>query len=251
MPFIVQQTQEEPTMPTKTRRSYYVAILASLAALHVVLSYLPPPVGFRRVSVVMEPLEGIIGGPYLGFLAAATGWVVGRFVRPDAIWIENFFGIAEAVGALGAGFLISRKWYLTAGIYAGLLLAFLAHPLARIMPLWTLWDTYLGFFAVFPAAYLLRTLRDAKLNAVRLVPVAALVAFVSVELDVIVRICLLTVGGLYQALQIPVDALPWIFIAGAFQTPIEAAYTVAVVTLVGVPVLIALEKSKILSWPLQ
>jgi hypothetical protein len=231
--------------------SLYVTVVATLAALHIVLSYAPPPVGFRRISIVMEPLEGIIAGPSLGFLAATIGWAGGRFVRPDSFWIENMFGIAEAFGALGAGFLISRRWYLTAGIYGVQLVAFLLHPLARSIPLWTLWDTYLGFLAIFVTAYFAHGLARARLVASRLVPLIALAAFVSVELDAMTRIFMLVVMGLYQVYPIPLELLPGIFIAGAFQTPIEAAYSVAIVVIVGVPVLVALEKSRVLSWPLQ
>jgi hypothetical protein len=238
-------------MMPRSRRSLSVSVVAVLAALHIVLSYFPPFVGFRRMSILIEPMEGVIAGPYLGFLAAAVGWIGGRFVRPDSFWIENLFGIAEAVGALGAGFLVSRKWYLTAGIYGALLVVFLVHPLARQIPLWTLWDTYLGFMAVFVAAFFVRRIRDDKTIASRLLPAIALVAFVSVELDVMVRVFMLTVGGLYQLYPIPVSLLAGIFIAGAFQTPLEAAFCVLASTLVGVPVLIALEKSKMLSWPLS
>jgi len=237
-------------MILRGRRSLYVALVATLAALHIVLSYAPPLVGFRRMSIVMEPLEGIIAGPYLGFLAASIGWIGGRFVRPDSFWIENLFGIAEAVGALGAGFLISRKWHLTGAIYGFQLLIFLVHPLARVIPLWTLWDTYLGFLAVFPAAFLVRKLEHANLSAPRLVPVVCLAAFVAVELDVMVRIFMLIVGGLYQVYPIPIEALPAIFVAGAIQTPLEAAYTIVTAAVVGVPLLIALEKSGMLTWPL-
>ena len=238
-------------MTLRGRESLYVSVVAALAALHIVLSYAPPLVGFRRMSIVMEPLEGIIAGPYLGFLAAAIGWIGGRFMRPDGFWIENLFGIAEAVGALGAGFLISRRWYLTAGIYAVLLAAFLAHPLAMYIPLWTLWDTYVGFVGVFAAAYLMRRLQATKLSPHRLVPAVALVAFVAVELDALFRVLMLIVGGLYQLYPIPIEALPTIFVLGAIQTPLEAAYTLAAATVVGVPALIALEKSRILTWPLR
>jgi hypothetical protein len=226
-------------------------VVATLAALHIVLAYAPPPVGFRRISIVVESLEGIIAGPYLGFLAAAIGWIGGRFVRPDSFWIENFFGVAEAVAALGAGFVISRRWYLTIGIYGLLLVAFLVHPLARYIPLWTLWDTYLGFLAIPVAAFFVRRLQYARLSAPHLVPVVALVTFVAVELDVMVRVFMLIVGGFYQLYPIPIDAFPAIFIAGAIQTPIEAAYSIVAATVVGVPVLIALEKSKMLFWPLS
>jgi hypothetical protein len=238
-------------MIPRARRSLWVSVVAVLAALHIVLSYLPPFVGFRRMSIVLEPMEGIIAGPYLGFLAATIGWIGGRFIRPDSFWIENLFGIAEAAGALGAGFLVSRKWYLTAGIYAVLLSAFLTHPLARQIPLWTLWDTYLGFIAVFVAVFFVRRIRDNKSSASTLVPAIALVAFVSVELDVMVRVFMLTVLGLYQLYPIPASLLAALFIAGAFQTPLEAVFCVLASTLVGVPVLIALEKGKILRWPLS
>jgi hypothetical protein len=233
------------------RKSLYVTVVAVLAALHIVLSYAPPLVGFRRMSIALEPLEGVIAGPYLGFLAAVIGWIGGRFIRPDSIWIENLFGIAEAVGALGAGFLISRKWYLTAAIYAFLLLTFLAHPLAGQIPLWTLWDTYLGFMAIFAAAFFVRRIGDRKSNASRLVPAIALIAFVSAELDVAVRVFMLIVGGLYQVYPIPTSLLAGIFVAGAFQTPIEAAYCVLGSIVIGVPALVALEKGKILNWPLS
>lgn len=238
-------------MIPRGRRSLYITVVAVLAALHIVLSYSPPLVGFRRMSIALEPLEGIIAGPYLGFLAAAIGWIGGRFIRPDSFWIENVFGIAEAVGTLGAGFLISRKWYLTAGIYASLLLAFLIHPLARQIPLWTLWDTYLGFAAVFAAAFFVRRLQDHKSSAQRLAPAITLVAFASVELDVMVRVFMLIVGGLYQLYPIPVELLAGVFVAGAFQTPIEAVYCILTSTIVGIPVLVALEKGKMLSWPLS
>ena len=251
VPVDASERWDNGSMTLRTRRSQYVTMIAALAALHIVLSYWPPPVGFRRVSIVMEPLEGLIAGPYIGFLAAAIGWIGGRFVRPDGFWVENLFGVAEAVGAMGAGFLMSRKWYATAGIYGIQLLLFLFHPVTRVIPLWTLWDTYLGFFAIFPAALLVRKLQYAKLTAPSLFPVVALVAFVAVELDVMVRVFMLIVGGLYQVYPIPIEALPALFIAGAIQTPLEAAYTVPAATIVGVPLLIALENSRLLRWPLS
>lgn len=236
-------------MILKRRRSLQVTLVATLAALHIALSYLPPPVGFRRLSIIMEPLEGMIAGPYLGFAAATIGWIGGRFVRADGVWIENLFGIAEPVGALGAGFLFTRRWYLTAAIYGIQLVLFLADPVARSIPLWTLWDTYLGFLVVFGAALLLRRLGRAELGSSRLVPIVALTAFAAVELDVMVRIFMLIVGRLYQLYPIPTEILPGIFIAGAIVTPVEAAYSVCAATVIGVPLLIALRKIGILQWP--
>jgi hypothetical protein len=165
--------------------------------------------------------------------------------------IENLFGVAEAVGAAGAGFLITRRWYLTLAIFGGQLLIFLVHPLTQYIPLWTLWDTYIGFLAILPASYFVRRLEGHRSDPARLVPAVALIALVAVELDVMVRVFMLIVGGLYQLYPIPVEAFPAIFIAGAIQTPLETAYTVAATAMIGVPVLMALEKSKVLRWPLS
>lgn len=241
---------EAAAMITRPRGSLYFTVVAVLAALHIVLSYFPPFFGFRRMSIALEPLEGIIAGPYLGFLAATIGWIGGRFVRPDGLWVENLFGIAEAVGALGAGFLISRRWYATAVVYGFLLLAFLGHPLAREIPLWTLWDTFLGFIAIFAAAFFVRKGGD-KPNSRSFVPAIALIAFVSVELDVAVRVFMLIVAGLYRVYTTNTGLLAGIFVAGAFQTPLEAVYCILVSTLIGVPALVALQKGKILDWPLS
>src|SRR5208337_349934 len=95
---------------SNSRRTIQVALISVLAALHIVLSIAPGPVGFRRLSIIVEPLEGMLGGPILGFLAALIGWLGGRFLRPDAFYVENFFGIAETCGAVGAGLLATRKW---------------------------------------------------------------------------------------------------------------------------------------------
>ena len=236
--------------PIFKKRSTSVAIVCVLAALHIILSIPPGPVGFRRLGIILEPLEGIIAGPMLGFGAAMVGWVGGRLLRPEGFYIENFFGFAEALGALGAGFLITRRWWAVTTIYGAFLAAFLIHPFAREVPLWTLWDTYLGFLATFPAAIAVKRADLKHPSAKTLLPAVALITFVAVELDAMTRIFMLADLGLYQLYGLPSNAWSAIFIAGAFQTPIEAAYSVLIASIVGVPVLIALRAARILDWPL-
>jgi len=195
-------------------------------------------------------MEGIIGGPLFGFAAAAIGWVGGRFARPEAFYVENFFGLAEAVGALGAGLLVRRRWWAVSAFYGALLAAFLLHPFAREVPLWSLWDTYLGFLAIFPASIVIRRI-DIRISAKTLAPAVALITFVAVELDAMMRIFMLVDLGLYQTYGIPLEAWSSIFIAGALQTPVEGLYSVVMASLVGVPVLIALRAAKIIDWPLS
>jgi hypothetical protein len=245
--------QERPSFemtPIREKRSISVAIVCVLAALHIILSIPPGPVGFRRLSIILEPLEGIIAGPMLGFGAAMVGWMGGRLLRPEGFYLENFFGFAEAMGALGAGFLITRRWWAVTTIYGAFLAAFLIHPFAREVPLWTLWDTYLGFLATFPAAIAVKRADLKRPSAKTLLPAVALITFVAVELDAMTRIFMLADLGLYQLYGLPWNAWSAIFIAGAFQTPIEAAYSVLIASIVGVPVLIALRAARILDWPL-
>jgi hypothetical protein len=193
----------------------------------------------------------MIGGPILGFVAATIGWIGGRVLRPEGFFIENFFGFAEGMGALAAGLLAAKRWRTTAIIYGALLVSFLATPFARQVPLWTLWDTYLGFLVIFPAAIIVRRTDFKNLRAKTLVTPMALITFVAVELDAMTRLFMLADLGLYQLYGLPAGAWSTVFIAGAFQTPIEAVYSVIVASVVGVPVLIALRAAKILDWPIS
>jgi hypothetical protein len=93
-----------------------------------------------------------------------------------------------------------------------------------------------------------RRLHGSKLRPSRFAPAVALIAFVAVKLDAMVRVFMLIVAGLYQSYPIPMEALPTIFVLGAIQTPLEAACSVAVATVVGVPVLTGLEKGRMLGW---
>jgi len=198
----------------------------------------------------MEPLEGIIAGPAGGFVAGLLGSIVGRVAKPDVIFVENLFGVGEAIGALGAGLMFKKKGMYVFVAYVALLVIFLIHPLAKAIPLWTLWNIYLALIAVLPGIIVVRRCWENPSNAKMMTLAVAFTAFICVELDTLVRVFLLTVCGLYQVYGLTVEALPAIFILGAFQTPIEAAYTVAVATIVGVPVLSTLKKSKLLRWPL-
>ena len=231
----------------KNRKSVIIPLIATLAALHAVLSFFPGV--WRRWSIILIPLEGFIGGPVVGFIAAFFGSLIGRMLKPDAIFFENLFGIAEALGALVAGLMIREKWRLSLLGYVGMLAFFIISPNSQGIPLWTLWDVYLALILIIPAAYLIKRLRiggDRRL----LILSTILASFIAVEFDVLVRIIMFVPLGLFTLYPIPSELLPEIFIVGAFTTPIEALYTVIVTVIVGVPLLIILKKNKIVDWPL-
>ncbi|MGC8961799.1 MAG: hypothetical protein ACP5K1_05070 [Candidatus Bathyarchaeia archaeon] len=227
-------------------RSLIVSSTASLAALHALLSVMPGV--WRRWSIVLEPLEGLVAGPTGGVAAAFIGALAGRILKPDALPVENFFGFAEGIGALGAGLLAKGRWRLVASIYVIILAGFLLHPVARIIPLWTLWNIYLAFIVLLVSGLLFKEVlnrRDPKGLPFRI----GIIAFIAVELDVLFRIFMLIPLGLYRLYPIPLELMPEIFIAGAFTTPLEAGYTVAVCGIMGPAVLLALDKIGV-RWPI-
>lgn len=223
------------------RQTQKIALTAIFAALHTTLSLFPGPVGFRSWIILITPLEGIILGPLLGFSAASIGYLLGWFIhpRPEPI----IFGIGEPIGALTAGLMAQRKWPHALLLYAGMLLAFFAYPLTNTIPLWTLWDVYIAFACIFVFAILSRT------QIVQKLPVfLGFAAFIGTEADVLTRIFILIPLSGYQWWGIPAQMLPSIFVLGAFQTPIEAIFSVAAAVIIGVPLLKILQKSKTLNF---
>jgi len=232
----------------KTRRSQVILVIATLAALHTVLSFMPGV--WRRWSIVLLPIEGMMAGPAAGFAAALLGALVGRMFRPDAVFLENFFGVGEAFGALSAGLMLKGRWKFVMLAYAGLLASFILSPNSRNIPLWTLWNIYLALLLVLPSSIAIAASRRGNGGSRYLILSAALISFVAVEMDVLVRVVMLVPLGLFALYPIPIDLLPEIFVLGAFTTPVEALYAVIVNVVAGVPTLLILRRNRILEWPL-
>jgi hypothetical protein len=235
-------TQKPHTM----RQTQKIALTATFAALHTTLSLIPGPVNFRSWIILITPLEGIILGPTMGFSAASMGYLLGWFIRPRAEPI--IFGIGEPIGALTTGLIAQKKWPHALLLYTGMLLAFFAYPLTSTIPLWTLWDIYIAFTSILIFAVI------SKTQFIRRLPIfLGFAALIGTEADVLTRIFILIPLNGYQWWGIPAQLLPYIFVLGAFQTPIEAVFSVAATIIIGVPLIKTLQKNKpfILEIPLE
>lgn len=117
------------------------ALVAILAALHIVLSVIPifpfvTPFGAGSIAAaaITVPLFGILLGPILGPIAALIGGIIGSFLNPGASALFLGFGfLPGVVGALVAGLLAQKRLYpfsayLATVIYAVLVLGFLFFP---------------------------------------------------------------------------------------------------------------------------
>ena len=213
------------------------AFVGVFAALHVVLYFMSFGL-WRNWAIYIEPIEGIVLGPWAGFLTAFIGSVLGRALKPIDLWM---FGIvAEPLGVLAAGFLAKGRWKPVMGIYAVMLIAYFAHPFGRWLPFWTILDILLALVLIYPAARLSKQLYEEN---VKLLPASlALLSFVATVTDSLTRVFLLIPVGLYNVFGWPPEAVYYTFIEGAAASYIEDALVVITSLLVGVPLLIALKR---------
>ncbi len=132
-----------------------VAFVGVFAALHVVLYFMSFGL-WRNWAIYIEPIEGVVLGPWGGFLTAFIGSVVARAVKPIDVWM---FGIvAEPLGVLAAGFLAKGRWKPVLTVYAIMLASYFAHPFGTWLPIWTILDILLALALIYPAARLSKNL---------------------------------------------------------------------------------------------
>jgi hypothetical protein len=235
------------------RKSLWIGLVAVFAAVHATLYLLSPQFLWRNWAIYLEPIEGILLGPTAGFCAALFGSIIGRTIRPDPVMF--IFGvIAEPLGVMICGLLAKGKWHLALPVYGIALAAYFAHPFGQWFPIWTVADTLLALALIYPAAKTGKWISgtDVKRLAISLI----LISFVGIATDALVRVFMFIPGGLYMLFPppqgVPVsDFIYGIFVAGAIDSFIEDALVVTVSLIVGVPLLIALQRIPELKYPLS
>lgn len=216
----------------------HISFVGVFAALHIVLYFMPFG-SWRNWAIYLEPIEGIILGPWAGFSAALIGSILARAIKPVDFWM---FGIiAEPIGVLASGFLAKGKWKPVIAIYAFMLAAYLIHPLGRWLPLWTILDILLAFALIYPTANMGKSL--FKLNSKRLPVSLVLISFIGTVADALTRVFLLIPVGLYAFFGWDSNTVYFVFVGGAIGSYIEDVLVVLVSFLVCTPLLLALRKT--------
>ncbi|UCC58693.1 MAG: hypothetical protein JSW14_01895 [Candidatus Bathyarchaeum sp.] len=114
-----------------------IALIAVFAAFHTVLSSLPYtiPVGVAggsiTLGVISAPLIGIILGPIAGGLGVLIGSVIAMFVNPSGAIFGFLSFLPATLGALGAGFTITKRGYVAGAMILASILLFYSHPFGR------------------------------------------------------------------------------------------------------------------------
>ncbi|MEM3463775.1 MAG: hypothetical protein QXL91_02835 [Candidatus Bathyarchaeia archaeon] len=222
------------------------AFVGVFAALHVVLYFMSFGL-WRNWAIYIEPIEGVVLGPWGGFLTAFIGSVVARMVKPIDVWM--FGVVAEPLGVLAAGFLAKGRWKPVLAVYAFMLAAYFAHPFGSWLPIWTILDILLALALIYPSARLSKNLFGQN---IKLLPASLiLLSFVATVTDSLTRVFLLIPVGLYNVFGWPPEAVYYIFIEGAMGSYIEDVLVVITSLIVGVPLLMAFKRLLNLESPLS
>ena len=225
-----------------------VAFTGVFAAFHATLYLISPAFLWRSWAIYLSPIEGMVLGPWVGFIAALIGSTIGRVLLPSPLWM---FGIiAEPLSVMSAGFLTRGKWQPAMALYAVMLAAYFISPLGQSLPPWPMLDTIVAVCLVYPAAKLSRNLFNENVN---LLPVSlVVVSFMTVATDGLIRVFLFIPAGWYSSVLglSPAEATA-VFVAGGVDSFIEDALAVLITLFVGVPILLALRKVLDLRKPLS
>jgi hypothetical protein len=224
-----------------------LAFTGVFAAFHATLYLISPAFLWRNWAIYLSPIEGMVLGPWAGFIAALIGSTIGRVLLPSPLWM---FGIiAEPLSVMSAGFLTRGKWQPVIALYAIMFSAYFISPLGQSLPLWPMLDTIAAVCFVYPAAKLSKKLFSEN---VHLLPVSlVIVSFITVATDGLTRVFLFIPAGLYSVLGLSPAAAAVAFVLGGVDSFIEDAFVVLIALVVGVPIVLALRKVLDLRKPLS
>jgi len=249
---ILQSQNEKCLKGTKSNTSQFVALVALFAALNVVsdsISGVPqmPSHVWYSWNFIMEPITGIVLGPFAGFLATFLGVMIGHSVYFIDVY-EFLFTMGAPLGAMFCGLLFRGRWKLALVYYMALIMVYFVSPIAWQLPVWVMWDTYLGgAVLIFIAWMIKRRIWEIQLRN-RLSYALALCAFVGLEADVLFRIFVFIPCQTYQLFYgFDVEALRIIWIGGTVETPLKAAMSTFATAIIGPPVIRAIAKMNQLS----
>ena len=216
-----------------------VALTAVFAAFHATLYLVSPAFLWRNWAIYLSPIEGIVLGPWAGFIAALIGSTIGRVLLPSPLWM--FGMIAEPLSVMSAGFLTRGKWQPVIALYAVMLAAYFISPLGQSLPFWPVLDTIAAACLVYPAAKLSKRLFSENTD---LLPASLIiVSFITVATDGLTRVFLFIPAGLYgSVLGLSPAAAAVAFVGGGVDSFIEDAFALLIALVVGVPILLALRK---------
>ena len=228
----------------KMKDSRFLALVAIFASLNVICDSL---VGIPQFTegvwyswiFIVEPLTGLILGPYAGFLSTFTGVMVGHFVYFRGVQ-EFLFTLGAPIGAMVAGFLFRGKTKRILVYFSVLLGGYFLTPLAWQLPIWGMWDVYLGYVVLLLfSIYLWKATYTSFSSSRRSIIRISLSAFLGLEADVLFRIFVFIPCQAYKIFWSDIDItfLRLVWVAGAAVTPLQIAISILATSILAPPLM--------------
>ena len=235
-------TQNSPSphlFPKLSTRS--LTAIGVFAALQAVVSMIPFSIaigvnGSITLGVVTAPLFGLLLGFGSGTIAVLVGSLVGLFINPSGAIFGFLTAVPPALAAFSAGSVRAGRGYLAGIIILLSVIVFYANPIGRESIFYPWLHIIAIILAFSPASKLAATYVNST-SLKKMTVGVAFAAFVGTLAD----------QAFGSALGIWIFSLPpsvWDLIMYVY--PIERMVTVAIVTIVGVPIYKRLRISGIL-----
>lgn len=227
------------------RRSQLIILIAVFATVSIVcdsivgLPQLASGVWYGWIFLI-EPMAGIVLGPYAGFLSTLIGVMVGHsiYLRSEAPAYEYMFSLGAPLGTMFSGLLYRMRWKAVFVYYSLLILAYFLTPISRKLPLWGIWNVYIAFIALGILVVMIKKWEMRREKIVRSPYFFALCALIGLETDILFRIFVLIPCQTYRLLYgFSTEILQVIWTAGALITPIQVGIAVFMNALIG-PILV-------------
>ena len=229
------------------RKSQFLALVAVFASVNVIFDSL---IGLPELSsgvwyswiFIVEPINGIVLGPYAGFLSSLIGVMIGHSIYFRDVY-EFLFTLGAPLGAMVAGFIFRGRWKIVLTYYTALLGIYLITPMAWQLPIWGIWDVILAYFILLAVAVMVAQKGSWNPESRSLLYVIALSALIGLEADILFRIFVFIPGQTYRLFyNLSKEALVPIWVEAAAITPIKVAISILVTTTVGPPLVKVIRK---------
>lgn len=228
------------------KKPLFVSLVAIFASFTVVLDSM---IGLPELSsgvwyswiFMVEPITGIVLGPYAGFLSTLVGVLIGHIIYFRDIY-EFLFTFGAPIGAMVSGLLFKGRFKEVLIYFTLLLVAFFSTPIAWQLPIWGIWDVLLAYSILIVATIISRS-GLWKLESRRLSWVIITSAFIGLEADILFRILLFIPGQTFKLFyDFNVTILQLIWIESAIATPIKVAMSILVTAIVGPRIIVIIKQ---------
>lgn len=232
-----------------------IALMAAFAALFYISSLISPfipAVGIPEITIRLEALLasvfGLVMGPYLGFLTAFLGALL-TWVLSGGSSFGLPFLLSPPLNALIVGLIFYRKWKYAFVVFAVLIAAFWFLPPSQpLTEFWYVglavtWDKIIALALIFPVVKL------AKFGTLKMqLLFYFLLAFIGNQADNMWGSLVFAVPVVHEGIfGTSLETVRFLFVVSPFVYPIIRIIQAAIVMVIAIPLLRALQSSGLVS----